>query len=83
MTHNRRRFDSFIRNQQEDKMKYSEQLEELYKNKKLNGLVDVKFDVDFSTNPDFESLCKEVLDMETAIFLGKVTPLEFGDMSWK
>lgn len=60
----------------------SEKLRELYKEKKKNGLVDVKFDFkETAKDASFEQLCQEILYMETAISQGKFTELNFGDGS--
>ncbi len=62
----------------------SEKLKLVYDEKVKNGLVDVKFCFnDSAKTAAFEELCADVLAMEDAIRQGKVTPLDFGDLSFK
>jgi peptidyl-tRNA hydrolase len=59
-----------------------ERLQELYALKAKQGLVDVRFDIDFTHKPDAEALAGELLRINEAIAKGKTSPLDFGDLRW-
>lgn len=61
-----------------------EQLEQLYEEKRKNGLVDVKFVFkDSVKDASLEEICQEILNIDEAIKKGNYTKLDFGDFSWK
>lgn len=61
-----------------------EQLEQLYEEKRKNGLVDVKFVFkDSVKDASLEEICQEILNVEEAISQGNYTKLDFGDLSLK
>jgi hypothetical protein len=58
-----------------------QQLNDLYAQKRADGLVDVKFDLNGKgRSATSEQIAQEVLNMQAAIDAGHTKPLDFGDL---
>jgi len=66
-------------------MKESEKLQIYIDKQREKGLVDFKVTLDYNNlkGSDFESVCKEINEMNQAVEEGRCTTLDFGDSKWK